>query len=130
MQNDEELFCPVEKKRIMAKPTFEGLVFSTTNLIALAKYLLAYGVEKVCLRIVTQDVLEALFGNLVSEIGLFTSFFYYNIVGLIDLHLTFVFHIASNFFVLILLKISCKLSALQLALELAVCQSKLICSKR
>ena len=97
MQNEVELFCPVEKKRIMAKPTFEGLIFSTTNHIALAKYLLAYGVEKVCLRIVTQDVLEALFGNLVIEIGLFTSFFYYNNAGLIDLHLTFVFHITSNF---------------------------------
>ena len=94
MQNEVELFCPVEKKRIMAKPTFEGLIFSTTNLIALAKYL--FGVEKVCLRIVTQDVLEALFGNLVSTIGLFTSFFYYNKAGLIDLHLTFAFHIASN----------------------------------
>ena len=66
MQNEVELFCPVEKKRIMAKPTFEGLIFCT-NHIALAKYLLAYGVEKVCLRIVTQDVLEALFGNLVSR---------------------------------------------------------------
>ena len=74
MQNDVELFCPVEKKRIMAKPTFEGLIFSTTNLIALAKYLLAYGVEKVCLRIVTQDVLEALFGNLASEIGFLLHF--------------------------------------------------------
>ena len=97
MQNEVELFCPVEKKRIMAKPTFEGLIFSTTNLIALAKYVLAYGVERVCLRIVTQDVLEALFGKLVSEIGLFTSFLYYNKTSLINLHLTFVIDIASNF---------------------------------
>ena len=68
-QNEMELLCPVEKKQIMAKPAFEGLIFSTTNLIALAKYLHAYGVEKVCSHIVTQDFLEALFGNLVSEIG-------------------------------------------------------------
>ena len=97
MQNEVELFCAAEKKWIMAKPTFEGLIFSTTNLITLAKCLLAYGVEKVCSCIVTQDVLEALLDNLISEISLFISFFYYNEAGLIDLHLTFVFHIASNF---------------------------------
>ena len=81
MQNEVELFCPVEKRRIMAKTAFEGLIFSTTNLIALAKYLLAYGVEKVCLLIVTQDVL---FCNLGSEIGSFTSFFCYNKAALIN----------------------------------------------
>ena len=70
MQNEVELFYPGEHKRIIAKPTFEGLVFSTTNLIALAKYLLANGVSKVCLRVLTQDVLEALFGNLVSKTDL------------------------------------------------------------
>ena len=98
MQNEMELFYTGEKKWIMPKPTFEGLIISTTNLIALAKYLLrANGVEKVCLRIVTQDVLEALFGNLVSEIGSITSFFCYDKAALIDLHLTCVLHIVSNF---------------------------------
>ena len=55
-----------EEKRIIAKPTLEGLIFTSMNLVSLTRRMLREGMEYVCLRTITQDVLEALFGNLVS----------------------------------------------------------------
>ncbi|XP_078495504.1 uncharacterized protein LOC100183340 isoform X2 [Ciona intestinalis] len=52
------------KKRLMAQPTFDGLIFSTNNYIALVKQLLNAGSSCVCLNVFSQDVLEAVFGNL------------------------------------------------------------------
>ena len=55
-----------ESKRIIASPTFDGLIFTTRNYVRLAKYFLENGAKKVCLRTFSQDVLEASFGNVVS----------------------------------------------------------------
>nr|XP_026695920.1 uncharacterized protein LOC113475666 [Ciona intestinalis] len=57
-----------EEKRILARNTLQGLVFTSLNLVALAKRLLddrpKNGLKYVCLGTFTQDVLEATFGNL------------------------------------------------------------------
>ena len=52
---------------MVAKPTLSGLVFTTTNFVAMARYLLNNGVGEVPLGVFTQDVLEATFGNIVSS---------------------------------------------------------------
>nr|XP_026695408.1 uncharacterized protein LOC113475437 [Ciona intestinalis] len=54
---------PGEEKRILAKQTFEGLLFSTNNILPLTKQLLHY-IDGVPLGNLTQDCLEAMFGNL------------------------------------------------------------------
>ncbi|XP_078495148.1 uncharacterized protein LOC144749914 [Ciona intestinalis] len=56
-------------KRLMAKPTLEGHIFTTQNFISLTKRLLSSSsLEYVCLHSFTQDVLGAFFGNL-RQIG-------------------------------------------------------------
>uniref|UniRef100_H2XTS4 Uncharacterized protein n=1 Tax=Ciona intestinalis TaxID=7719 RepID=H2XTS4_CIOIN len=56
---------PMEKKRLMAHPTLEGLVFTSRNLIGLSRQLLqCTKLKYVCLHSFTQDVLESFFGNL------------------------------------------------------------------
>lgn len=64
-QNEVEIIYPGENKRIMSKTTLHGMIFTTLNMIALTKRLLAGGLKFVCLGTLTQDVLEAVFGNLV-----------------------------------------------------------------
>ncbi|XP_078495149.1 uncharacterized protein LOC113475315 [Ciona intestinalis] len=54
---------PGEEKRILAKQTFEGLLFSTNNILPLTKQLLHY-IDGVPLGNLTQDCLEPMFGNL------------------------------------------------------------------
>ena len=56
----------VKKKQIIAKPTLEGLIFTSINLVSLTRRMLREIMRYVCLRTITQDVLEALFRNLVS----------------------------------------------------------------
>lgn len=57
-----------ETIRMLPKPTHEGVSFTTFNFIALAERLLELpSIKYVCLGTFTQDVLEALFGNLVSR---------------------------------------------------------------
>ncbi|XP_077969513.1 uncharacterized protein LOC144424261 [Styela clava] len=68
-QNEVEVLYKGEEKRILARPTLEGLLFTTRNMIKLAKRLLQNGLEYVCLRILTQDVLEAVFGDLRSRMA-------------------------------------------------------------
>lgn len=58
---------PGETKRLMAKPTLDGLIYTTINYVCLTKRLLNH-LDYVSLHIFTQDVLEAFFGNLVSII--------------------------------------------------------------
>lgn len=53
-----------ENKRLMAKPTLNGLLFTTRNMIRLTTRLLNHGMKHVALKILTQDVLEATFGSL------------------------------------------------------------------
>ena len=64
-QNEVDIFYPTERKRIIAKTTFDSLIFTTRNLCMIVRFLLLRGEKKVCLRNLSQDVLEALFGNLV-----------------------------------------------------------------
>ena len=56
-----------KNKRIIANPTLEGLIFTARNFVCLAKHLLQNGSSKVCLKTFSQDVLEAFFGNVVSQ---------------------------------------------------------------
>nr|XP_039265955.1 uncharacterized protein LOC120341497 [Styela clava] len=50
-----------DEKSFLARPTLEGLKFTTHNFIEMCKYLLANGLEYVSLHCFNQDVLEALF---------------------------------------------------------------------
>lgn len=53
----------------MARPTLKGLIFTTMNMVRLAKRLISTEkLETVALRVLTQDVLEAAFGSLVSKL--------------------------------------------------------------
>lgn len=52
-----------EHKRIIARPTLEGLIFTTLSLVCLAKRFLAV-MPCIWLKSFTQDILEACFGNL------------------------------------------------------------------
>nr|CAB3263089.1 uncharacterized protein LOC101242444 [Phallusia mammillata] len=65
-RNEVDVIYPGEEKRIISRSTWEGLLFSTQNLIALTNRLLLNNFQYVCLGMVTQDVLEAVFGNLRS----------------------------------------------------------------
>nr|XP_039263234.1 uncharacterized protein LOC120339215 [Styela clava] len=58
-----------DEKSFLARPTLEGLKFTTHNFIEMCKYLLANGLEYVSLHCFNQDVLEAFFGNLVRFFG-------------------------------------------------------------
>uniref|UniRef100_F6QB69 Transposable element P transposase-like RNase H C-terminal domain-containing protein n=1 Tax=Ciona intestinalis TaxID=7719 RepID=F6QB69_CIOIN len=58
-----ELNHPGEHKRLLARPTLEGLLFTTCNFIGLSKRLLQH-LDYVCLHSFNQDILEAFFGNL------------------------------------------------------------------
>lgn len=53
-----------ERKRIIARPTLEGLIFTTLNLVKLAEIFLE-AMPCLWLKSFTQDILEACFGNLV-----------------------------------------------------------------
>ncbi|XP_078495130.1 uncharacterized protein LOC108950140 isoform X2 [Ciona intestinalis] len=64
-REEVDINFPGEEKRIMANATFDGLIFTTINMIELTKRLLQTQ-RFVCLRVLTQDVLEATFGNLRS----------------------------------------------------------------
>ncbi|XP_078493423.1 uncharacterized protein LOC100175756 [Ciona intestinalis] len=66
-RNEVDTLHPGEEKRIIAKQTYDGLLFTTTNMVHLTKHLLQNGIEYVCLKTLTQDVLEAVFGNLRSN---------------------------------------------------------------
>lgn len=65
LQKNVEANHKGETKRLLAKPTLEGLVFTTRNFILLTERLLKK-IDCVCLHSFSQDVLEAFFGNLVS----------------------------------------------------------------
>nr|XP_026695248.1 uncharacterized protein LOC108949295 [Ciona intestinalis] len=63
-----------QRKRIIAYPTLEGLIFTSRNMIGLCKQLLQLDcLEYVCLHTFTQDVLEAFFGNVRSHGGRSTN---------------------------------------------------------
>ena len=51
----------------MAKPTLGGLIFTSTNMVVLCKRLLSAGLRYVSTGFLTQDVLEATFGNVVNN---------------------------------------------------------------
>ena len=51
----------------MAKPTLGDLIFTSTNMVVLCKRLLSAGFRCVSMGILTQDVLEATFGNVVNN---------------------------------------------------------------
>ncbi|XP_078492370.1 uncharacterized protein LOC144748085 [Ciona intestinalis] len=54
-----------EWKRMLPSPTHEGILFTTHNFIALAERILSLpSIKYICLGTFTQDVLEAMFGNL------------------------------------------------------------------
>uniref|UniRef100_UPI000EF5589C uncharacterized protein LOC101242444 n=1 Tax=Ciona intestinalis TaxID=7719 RepID=UPI000EF5589C len=60
-------------KRLLPMPTMEGLLFTTNNFIQLAKRLLDLdGMRYVCFGTISQDVLEAFFGNL-RQFGRFSQ---------------------------------------------------------
>nr|XP_026695326.1 uncharacterized protein LOC104265687 isoform X2 [Ciona intestinalis] len=69
-RNEVDTLHPGEEKRIIAKQTYDGLLFTTTNMVHLTKHLLQHGIEYVCLKTLTQDALEAVFGNLVRHLYL------------------------------------------------------------
>ncbi|XP_078492233.1 uncharacterized protein LOC144747786 [Ciona intestinalis] len=51
--------------RVLAKPTMDGVIFTTKNYIKLLDRLLqCEDIKYVCLQTISQDVLEATFGNL------------------------------------------------------------------
>ena len=51
----------------MAKPTLGGLIFTSTNTAVMCKRLLSAGFRYVSMGVLTQDVLEATFGNVVNN---------------------------------------------------------------
>ena len=51
----------------MAKPTLGGLIFTSTNMVVLCQRLLSAGFRYVSMGVLTQDVLEATFGNVVKN---------------------------------------------------------------
>lgn len=64
-----ECFTEAEKQKMkLSKATHEGLVFTALSLVGITRSLLAAGAEYVIMRRISQDVLEAFFGN-VRESG-------------------------------------------------------------
>ena len=51
----------------MTKPTLGGVSFTSTNMVVLCKRLLSAGFRYLSMGVLTQDVLEATFGNVVNN---------------------------------------------------------------